>query len=934
VSNITHSGGYLRAYYHGAPPERYHPVSSEEAPLRLAPVITAIGLFVPMILGAQDAELHKRTPESEDARIKLERRITLDIEVADSTGNAVRGLSQNDFVVIDNGETKSLTSFQEMDGGNAQPPVEAILLLDAMNATFEDVGIMRQGIDAFLRQDGGRLPLQVSIVFLTDTGIKLNQPSSNGLELAKDFSKLQTPIRVLDSAQGIGGAIDRVQRSLHGLQMLSTYEASRPGRKLLLWIGPGWPLLAGAKASAPSAENARRYYSSIVDTTTQLRRAHITLYSVAPLNLAHDNGQFTFLYQSFLKGVTSPAQADSSNLGVQVLAVHSGGLVLNKSGDLPSQIKRCLADGSSFYEVTFDAAPGDEVGVYRSIDVTVDHPGANARTNTAYYAGQTQTTGGSLQTGASALSSVMREPTLRAHARLVVLDVTVIDNKGAPITGLSRDDFQLFDDSHPQKVIDLKEHIGAQGVQSSTVQLPAPGSSLPLSNKPPDGSIWNVVAVDLINTPKEDRARLQEQLQAFAKALPAGTPVALVSMAGDIKVLSSFTDGQAGLTRALKTRLGPLDIGGPANIFERSEIQESINVTDSASLQNKANVDVQRQAQRAQMTLDDFASIARWLNAYPGKKNVFWLSSGFPVEAHALGEKGYNDLQPAGPGTPGGQKLPTQDGTDRQLETARVAIYPLDVRGVAFPDIARETTADTGGNSLGIVVEGPPNPELDDNLKTGQQSEMLEIAHATGGVARFNNDLSTSLLQAVRQGESYYTISYTPQEARWDGNYHRFKLALHRPGVQVIYRQGYYARDVQAEPPPTTDQFRAALEPGIPSATSVLFTVNLLPNPDSAEVQYAIDPSTVRFTQGSNGKLLADLDCAILEFNAKGKILDKSLIRLSERTGPIQPPEFPATALNAKQTIALKPGATTLIVGVRDRATGLFGTLEVSISVH
>ena len=30
VSNITHSGGYPRAYYHEAPPEQYHPVCSEE----------------------------------------------------------------------------------------------------------------------------------------------------------------------------------------------------------------------------------------------------------------------------------------------------------------------------------------------------------------------------------------------------------------------------------------------------------------------------------------------------------------------------------------------------------------------------------------------------------------------------------------------------------------------------------------------------------------------------------------------------------------------------------------------------------------------------------------------------------------------------------------------------------------------------------------
>ena len=139
---------------------------------------------------------------------------------------------------------------------------------------------------------------------------------------------------------------------------------------------------------------------------------------------------------------------------------------------------------------------------------------------------------------------------------------------------------------------------------------------------------------------------------------------------------------------------------------------------------------------------------------------------------------------------------------------------------------------------------------------------------------------------------------------------------------------------MQAEPPPTTDQFKAALGPNLPSATSVLFTVNVLPSADSAEVNYAINPLTVRFTQGSDGKLLADLDCAILEFDAKGKVLEKSLIRLSETTGPNQPLPSPATALNAKQTIALKSGATILVVGVRDGATGLFGTLEVSIPVH
>ena len=647
----------------------------------------------------------------------------------------------------------------------------------------------------------------------------------------------------------------------------------------------------------------------------------------SPLNLSHGDPQYAFLYQGFLKGVTTPAGADSPNLGVQVLAVQSGGLVLNKSRDLPAQINRCLADGSSFYEVTFDAATGDGLGVYHSMDVTVDRPEATARTNSAYYAGQVQSTAGSLKIGVAALASHASSATLRTRTRLVLLDVTVLDTKGLPIQGLKPDDFQLTDDGHTQVVTRLEEHTGMRGEPLPTVQPAALGDTLISSNRPRSAGIWNVVAVDLINTPKEERGNLQGQLEAFAKQIPPGAQVALVAMAGEIKVLSSFMDGQAGFVRALKKGLGPINVGAPANINERGEVAESIDVNHPESLQHKADVDVERQAQRAQMTLDDFSSMGNWLKTYPGKKNVFWLSSGFPIEGKPFGSTGYDGLA----ATSSGQKLPMQDKTDKELETARIAIYPLDVRGAAVADIAGETNADTGGDCAKCQVV---NAEKDSDLRTGQRSEMLEIAHATGGVARFNNDLTESLLQGFRQGESYYTISYTPQDAMWDGRYHQFKLNLDKPGAQMLYRQGYFAKDVQPEAAPTAEQFRAALEPNAPTATSVLFAVNVFPSGDSAEVQYAIDPSTVQFVSGSDGRLLADLDCAILEFSAKNKVLEKSLIRLSETTGDNQSPQSRATALNAKQTIALKSGAATLIVGVRDRATGLFGTLEVSLPTH
>jgi hypothetical protein len=67
------------------------------------------------------------------------------------------------------------------------------------------------------------------------------------------------------------------------------------------------------------------------------------------------------LYETYLKGVENPTQADSPNLALQVLAIHSGGLVLGKSGDLAGQIALCMADGREYYEVSFDAAEEDAI---------------------------------------------------------------------------------------------------------------------------------------------------------------------------------------------------------------------------------------------------------------------------------------------------------------------------------------------------------------------------------------------------------------------------------------------------------------------------------------------------------------------------------------------------------------------------------------------
>ena len=64
----------------------------------------------------------------------------------------------------------------------------------------------------------------------------------------------------------------------------------------------------------------------------------------------------------------------SENLVLQVMATHSGGLVLNSSNDLANELNTCVADASTYYEMSFDSAPADHVNEYHELTVKTDKP--------------------------------------------------------------------------------------------------------------------------------------------------------------------------------------------------------------------------------------------------------------------------------------------------------------------------------------------------------------------------------------------------------------------------------------------------------------------------------------------------------------------------------------------------------------------------------
>ena len=58
----------------------------------------------------------------------------------------------------------------------------------------------------------------------------------------------------INRSQGFWGAADRMTLSLNALRSLTAAEEQTPGRKLVLWVSPGWPLLSGPEIDLDEPE--------------------------------------------------------------------------------------------------------------------------------------------------------------------------------------------------------------------------------------------------------------------------------------------------------------------------------------------------------------------------------------------------------------------------------------------------------------------------------------------------------------------------------------------------------------------------------------------------------------------------------------------------------------------------------------------------------
>lgn len=308
--------------------------------------------------------------------------IHIDVVVDTKPGQPVTSLDENNFTVLDNKTARPITHFKIASA--ASEPVSVIVLIDAVNTPYQTVAYAREGVEKFFKVDEGQLANPTSLAVLTDRGVQLDSNfSKDGNALSDTLEHREIGLREINRSSEWGGQ-ERFQICMNALGQLMAFAGPIPGRKIVLWISPGWPIISGPQVYL-DGHQANQIFNNIINVSTQLREMNLTLYNINPVGVT-ESLQRADYYESFLKGISKASQVQIGNLALQVLALQSGGLALESNSDVSGMMLRCLQDAKSWYAISFDPQPAEKRNEYHHIEVKVDQPGMVVRTRDGYYA--------------------------------------------------------------------------------------------------------------------------------------------------------------------------------------------------------------------------------------------------------------------------------------------------------------------------------------------------------------------------------------------------------------------------------------------------------------------------------------------------------------------------------------------------------------------
>ena len=384
---------------------------------------------------------------------------------------------------------------------------------------------------------------------------------------------------------------------------------------------------------------------------------------------------------------------------------------------------------------------------------------------------------------------------------IVNLEVYVTDKKGNRITGLGKDDFELFAEKKPIAISNFYAVEGGNAIIApGAPETPAaPGEEDPRlrldtrrRNLPDDQRLHLVIYVDNLNLRPFTRNRALRYVRTFVRnRLRPGDEVMLVTYERSLHVRHQFTRDPEIISSALYEVEEMSGMGVHADSDRRDILRDIYQAKSINEIRGRATQYAESLYSDMRFTLDALKGLIDTLAGLPGRKAILYVSDGLPMRAgddifHALND---NFTDNSGNVLMDGLRYDLSRDFQKltaRANTHRVTFYTLEAAGLRTYSYLDASNATIGGGS-----------KIDQIHFSNIQSSLRMMASETGGMVLLNTNNFQPLLDRVADDfDSYYSLGFSPAASE-SGRYHRLQVKVKgRKGLVVRTRDGYRDKPV------------------------------------------------------------------------------------------------------------------------------------------
>ena len=522
---------------------------------------------------------------------------------------------------------------------------------------------------------------------------------------------------------------------------------------------------------------------------------------------------------------------------------------------------------------------------------------------------------------------------------VVNVDVTVMDRRGQPVAGLTRNDFEIIEDGKPQPISNFYavENTRTKSDTRSDAADDEPAIA------PPRYRRKVLVLIDNLNSSAHGRNVALDQMEAFVdKHFKEGHydwSIATVDQRVHL-VLPMTSDKQILHDVVAEIRRGGtrMNLKAPvtANVVQSEPLlKANRSLSDAAAEVSTQHVSsavldtfndesgLKEQTMFAHSSTDAIIEATRAFSSSEGRKIILLVTGYLPLGTVSPVDRIISDNTQSIAGNhiqdlaTGDRELTNlRERLVREANASNASFYIISSEGLEIPDQA-------------VVSRSSGAPR--DRSNAIDTSPMFWLAKQTGGAYMPGNRIEESLVDFDRRSSSFYSLGYTPQHPD-DTRYHRLEVRVKgHSEYQLQYREGYSSAPTDMQITRTLrSPLGAAMQPstmpvtlivGDPQYRGVTALVPLKAAMSMESLQYITD------ARGSRTRL--HVYVSIFDSDGRNITVAKSFADIA-----VQPNEATTGPMTITiPALALSRGTYKVVVAVRDELTDHVGVATSKIEV-